>query len=85
MTVSVGADADGLLPGRHGGPSLIEEKDAYGPRNRHSDKEKFRNDLNGPKSCEMSERLLKHCENPETSKLNTRVRFPSPAPFSISF
>jgi hypothetical protein len=59
MTVSVGADADGLLPGRHGGPSLIEEKDAYGPRNRHSDQEKFRNDLNGPKSCEMSERLLK--------------------------
>jgi hypothetical protein len=27
--------------------------------NRHSDKEKFRSDLNRPKSCEMSERLLK--------------------------
>jgi hypothetical protein len=25
----------------------------------HSDKEKFRSDLNRPKSCEMSERLLK--------------------------
>jgi hypothetical protein len=59
MTVSVGADVDGPLPGRHGGPSLIVEKDAHGPRNRHSDKEKFRSDLNRPKSCEMSERLLK--------------------------
>jgi hypothetical protein len=48
-----------LLPGRHGGPSLIVEKDAHGPRNRHSDKEKFRSDLNRPKSCEMSERFLK--------------------------
>jgi len=26
---------------------------------RHSDKEKFRSDLNHPESCEMSERLLK--------------------------
>jgi len=26
---------------------------------RHSDKEKFPSDLNGPKSCKMSERLLK--------------------------
>jgi hypothetical protein len=27
--------------------------------NRHSDKEKFRSDLNRPKGCEMSERFLK--------------------------
>ena len=51
MAVSVGADADGPLPGRHGSPSLVEEKDAHGPRNRHSDKEKFRNDLNRPKAA----------------------------------
>jgi hypothetical protein len=30
---------------------------------RHSDKEKFRSDLNRPKSCEMSERLLKTLRN----------------------
>jgi hypothetical protein len=30
---------------------------------RHSDKEKFRRDLNRPKSCEMSERLLKTLRN----------------------
>ena len=34
------------------------EKDAQGAR-RHSDKEKFRSDLNRPESCKMSERLLK--------------------------
>jgi len=39
--------------------STIEEKDAHGARNRHSDKEKFRSDLNRPESCKMSERLLK--------------------------
>ncbi len=35
------------------------ERDAHGTRNRDSDKEKFRSDLNRPESCEMSERLLK--------------------------
>jgi hypothetical protein len=35
------------------------EKDAHGARNRHSDKEKFRSDLNRSKNGEMSERLLK--------------------------
>jgi hypothetical protein len=36
------------------------EKDAHGARaRRHSDKEKFRSDLNRPESCEMSERFLK--------------------------
>jgi hypothetical protein len=39
------------------------EMDAHGPRNRHSDKEKFRSDLNRPKSCEMSERILKTLPN----------------------
>ena len=34
------------------------EKHAQGTR-RHSDKEKFRSDLNRPESCKMSERLLK--------------------------
>lgn len=43
----------------HGGRSTIEEKDAPGARNRHSDKEKFRSDLNRPEGCKMSERLLK--------------------------
>jgi hypothetical protein len=47
----------------HGGPSIIEEKDAHGARNRHSDKEKFRSDLNRPKIGEMSERLLKALRN----------------------
>jgi hypothetical protein len=37
------------------------EKDAHGAR-RHSNKEKFRSDLNRPESCEMSERLLKTLE-----------------------
>ena len=31
----------------------------HGARNRHSDEEKLRSDLNRPESCEMSERLLK--------------------------
>jgi hypothetical protein len=47
---------------------------------RHSDKEKFCNDLNGPKTPNMSERPLKTLLDFPTSKLNTRVRFPSPAP-----
>lgn len=37
---------------------MIEE-DVHGARNRHSDKEKFRSDLNRPESSEMSERNLK--------------------------
>jgi hypothetical protein len=52
--------------------------------NRHSDNEKFCNDLNGPKTPKMSERPLKTLQYFETSKLNTRVRFPSPAPSSFS-
>jgi hypothetical protein len=32
---------------------------AHETRKRHSDKEKSRNDLNRPESCEMSEQLLK--------------------------
>jgi hypothetical protein len=48
--------------------------------NRYSDKEKFCNDLNGPKTSKMSERPLKTLRDFPTSKLNTRVRFPSPAP-----
>jgi hypothetical protein len=47
---------------------------------RHSDKEKFRRDLNAPKTPKMSEQHLKTLQFFETSKLNTRVRFPSPAP-----
>ena len=39
--------------------------------NRHSDKEKFCNDLNGPKTPKMSERPLKTLQYFETSKLNT--------------
>ena len=35
------------------------EKEVQGARNGHSDKEKFRSDLNRPKGCEISERLLK--------------------------
>jgi hypothetical protein len=42
---------------------LAHEKYAHGVRNRHSDKEKFRSDLNRPESCEMSERLLKTLRN----------------------
>src|SRR6266851_7320581 len=52
--------------------------------NRHSDKEKFCNDLNGPKTPKMSERALKTLQDFPTSKLNTRVRFPSPAPSNFS-
>jgi hypothetical protein len=39
--------------------------------NRHSDKEKFCNDLNGPKTPIMSERPLKTLKDFPTSKLNT--------------
>src|SRR5713226_3552109 len=49
-------------------------------RNRHSDNEKFCNDLNRPKTPKMSEWPLKTLQDFPTSKLNTRVRFPSPAP-----
>src|SRR5216684_8341002 len=49
-------------------------------RNRHSDNEKFCNDLNRPKTSKMSELPLKTLQFFETSKLNTRARFPSPAP-----
>src|SRR5216683_7185733 len=69
MTVWTRAECGQALPGRtaygyatwlaHGGRSIIEEKDAHGARNRRSDKEKFRSDLNRPESYEMSERLLK--------------------------
>jgi hypothetical protein len=52
----------------------------HGARNRHSDKEKFCIGLNGPKTPKMSERPLKTPQDFPTSKLNTRVRFPSPAP-----
>src|SRR5260370_8890933 len=45
----------------------------------HSDNEKFRNDLKGSKSCKMSEWPLKVFQDFLTSKLNTRVGFPSPA------
>jgi len=37
--------------------------------NRHSDKEIFRSDLNQPKSCKMSERLLNALRKFPTSKL----------------
>jgi len=47
---------------------------------RHSDKEKFCNDLNELKTLKVSERPLKTLQDFLTSKLNTRVRFPSPAP-----
>ena len=46
----------------------------------HSDNEEFCNDLKGSKSCKMSEWPLKVFQDFPTSKLNTRVRFPSPAP-----
>jgi hypothetical protein len=42
--------------------------------NRHSDNEKFCNDLNGPKTPKMSERPLKTLQDFSTSKLMTRVR-----------
>jgi hypothetical protein len=47
---------------------------------RHSDNEKFRNGLNEPQGCKMLEWPLSMLRNSTTSKLNTRVRFPSPAP-----
>jgi hypothetical protein len=53
-------------------------------RHRHSDNEKFRRDLNRPKICEMSEQPLKTLQDFPTSKLNTRVPFPSPAPSNFS-
>lgn len=40
--------------------------------NRHSDREKFCNDLNGPKATKMSEWHLKTLQDFPTSKLNTR-------------
>jgi hypothetical protein len=49
-------------------------------RNRHSDNEKFCNDLNEPKPPKMSERPLETRQDFPTSKLNTAVRFRSPAP-----
>jgi hypothetical protein len=52
----------------------------HGARNRHSDNEKFCNDLNEPKPPKMSERPLETRQDFPTSKLNTVVRFPSPAP-----
>jgi hypothetical protein len=52
----------------------------HGARNRHSDNEKFCNDLNRPKTPKMSEWPLKTLQDFPTSKLNTRVRFPPPAP-----
>src|SRR6266849_3044797 len=70
-----------FLTRRQGG-----EKDTQGARSRHSDKEKFCNDLNGPKTRKMSEWPLKTLQDFPTSKLNTRVRFPSPAPnFSMTW
>src|ERR1700675_4680589 len=48
-------------------------------RNGYSDNGKFCNDLNGPKTPKMSERPLKTLQDFTTSKLNTRVRIPSPA------
>ena len=43
----------------------------HGVRNRHSDNEKFCNDLNGLKTPKMSEQPLKTLQYFETSKLNT--------------
>jgi hypothetical protein len=43
-------------------------------RNRHSDNDKFCNDLNGPKTAKMSERPLKTPQGFPTSKLNTTLR-----------
>jgi hypothetical protein len=45
--------------------------------NRHSDKKKFRRDLNRPESCEMSEPPLQALQ--KSGDFNTRVQFPSPA------
>jgi hypothetical protein len=53
---------------------------------RHSDKEKFPSGLNHPQGRKMPEWLLNALRKFTTSKLNTRVRFPSPAPmFSGAF
>jgi len=43
--------------------------------NRHSDKEKFCNDLNEPKTPKMSERPLKKLKDFPNSKLNTSGRY----------
>jgi hypothetical protein len=47
-------------------------------RNRHSDNEKFCNDPNETKPPKMLERPLKNLQDFQASRLNTRVRFPSP-------
>jgi hypothetical protein len=47
-------------------------KDEHGLAKAHSDKEKFCNDLNGPKTLKMSERPLKTLQDFPTSNLNTR-------------
>jgi hypothetical protein len=44
--------------------------------NRHSDKVKFYNDLNGPKTPKMSDWPLKTPKDFPSSKLNTRVSIP---------
>jgi hypothetical protein len=49
-------------------------------RESHSDNGNFRRYLRRPQSCKMSERSLFALQYLATSKLNTRVRFPSPAP-----
>jgi hypothetical protein len=64
------------------GRSIIGGKDECRCGNRHSDKEKFRSDLNRPKGFEMSERLLKTLRNFPTSKLNTPRPLPQTATIS---
>jgi hypothetical protein len=49
----------------------------------HSDKEQFCRSLNHPEGCKKSELSLHALRNFSTSKLNTRVRFPSPAPMRL--
>jgi hypothetical protein len=51
-------------------------KDEHGLAKAHSDKEKFCNDLNGPKTLKMSERPLKTLQDFPTSILNTVRRYP---------
>jgi hypothetical protein len=46
----------------------------------HSNNEKFCSSPNHPEGCKMLEWLLSQQRNSTTSKLNTIVRFPSPAP-----
>jgi hypothetical protein len=57
----------------------------YRPQRRgrkpHSDKLDFPNWINGPKTADLSEWTLKSLGDQHPSKLMTRVRFPSPAPF----